>query len=74
VTPRYKHRDRLWGVELGAVDYVTMPFNVLELAPRIQGLLERIGRGEREELRREKLAEARALVESDRYGPTRTNN
>jgi DNA-binding response OmpR family regulator len=45
------------GLELGAVDYITKPFDPLELAPRLLGLLERLGRGERELLRHEKLSE-----------------
>jgi DNA-binding response OmpR family regulator len=42
---------------------VTKPFHPLELAPLIRALLARVRRGEREEVRREKLAELRALVE-----------
>jgi hypothetical protein len=44
---------------------VTKPFNPLELAPLVLDLLERIERGERDELRGEKLAELRSLMETD---------
>ena len=47
------------------MDYVTKPFNPLELAPLVRELLARIARGERDELRREKLGELRALMESE---------
>jgi DNA-binding response OmpR family regulator len=50
---------------LGGVDYVTKPFNPLELAPLVRELLGRIDKGERDELRGEKLAELRALMDND---------
>jgi DNA-binding response OmpR family regulator len=52
-------------LDIGGVDYVTKPFNPLELAPLVQGLLDRIDRGERDELRAEKLSELRSLMESE---------
>lgn len=63
LTARAEVRDRARGLDLGGLDYITKPFNPLELAPLIRALLARVERGEREELRREKLAELRALVE-----------
>ena len=63
LTARAEVRDRARGLDLGGLDYVTKPFNPVELAPLIRALLARVERGEREELRREKLAELRALVE-----------
>jgi len=65
LTARAEFRDRARGLDIGGVDYVTKPFNPLELAPLVRGLLERIQRGERDELRREKLAELRSLMESE---------
>jgi hypothetical protein len=44
---------------------VTKPFNPLELAPLVVELLERIERGERDELRGEKLSELRSLLEAE---------
>jgi DNA-binding response OmpR family regulator len=49
----------------GPVGYLTKPFNPLELAPLVRDLLARIERGERDELRGEKLAELRSLMDSD---------
>src|ERR687886_1051111 len=63
LTARAEFRDRARGLDIGGVDYVTKPFNPLELAPLVENLLERLGRGERDELRGEKLAELRALME-----------
>jgi DNA-binding response OmpR family regulator len=63
LTARAEFRDRARGLDIGGIDYVTKPFNPLELAPLVRDLLERIRRGERDNLRGEKLAELRALME-----------
>ena len=65
LTARAEFRDRARGLDIGGVDYVTKPFNPLELAPLVRDLLGRIERGERDDLRGEKLAELRALMETD---------
>jgi DNA-binding response OmpR family regulator len=65
LTARAELRDRARGIDLGGVDYVTKPFNPVELAPLVRDLLERVSRGERDDLRREKLAELRVLLERD---------
>ncbi len=65
LTARAEFRDRAKGLDIGGVDYVTKPFNPLELAPLVRDLLERIERGERDELRTEKLSELRSLMESE---------
>jgi DNA-binding response OmpR family regulator len=63
LTARAEFRDRAKGLDIGGVDYITKPFNPLELAPLVRDLLSRIERGERDQLRREKLADLRALME-----------
>lgn len=63
LTARAELRDRARGIDLGGVDYITKPFNPVELAPLVRGLLGRVGAGERDELRREKLAELRSLLD-----------
>ena len=65
LTARAEFRDRARGLDIGGVDYVTKPFNPLELAPLVRQLLERIEKGERDELRGEKLAELRSLMDSE---------
>ena len=62
LTARAEFRDRARGLDIGGVDYITKPFNPVELAPLVRGLLDRLDRGERDELRREKLTELRALM------------
>jgi DNA-binding response OmpR family regulator len=62
LTARAELRDRARGLELGGVDYITKPFNPVELASIVEALLERVRRGERDELRREKIAELRDLL------------
>jgi CheY-like chemotaxis protein len=54
LTARAEFRDRARGLDIGGVDYVTKPFNPLELAPLVE-----------DELRHEKLAELRALMEGE---------
>jgi DNA-binding response OmpR family regulator len=63
LTARAEFRDRARGLDIGGVDYVTKPFNPLELAPLVRELLARIERGERDELRGEKLADLRSLMD-----------
>jgi DNA-binding response OmpR family regulator len=65
LTARAEFRDRARGLDIGGVDYVTKPFNPLELAPLVEDVLARVERGEREQLRREKLAELRLLMETE---------
>ncbi len=62
LTARAEVRDRARGLNIGGIEYVTKPFNPLELAPLIETLLERIRRDGLDLLRGEKLAELRALV------------
>ena len=62
VTPLSQYR--LYGLALGAVDYITLPCNPRELASRVRALLTSTP----EELhgsRRERIAEVKALMERD---------
>jgi two-component system alkaline phosphatase synthesis response regulator PhoP len=65
LTARAELRDRARGIDLGGVDYVTKPFNPVELAPLVRDLLSRVSRGERDDLRREKLSDLRAALERE---------
>jgi DNA-binding response OmpR family regulator len=62
LTARAELRDQARGLELGGVDYVTKPFNPIDLAPLIENLVARVSRGESQELRRERLAELRQML------------
>jgi DNA-binding response OmpR family regulator len=65
LTARAELRDQARGLELGGVDYVTKPFNPLDLAPLVEDLLERVSRGESQDLRRERLAELRHMLDGE---------
>jgi len=63
LTARAEVRDRVRGLDLGGIDYLTKPFNPLELAPLVRQLLERVDRGERGKVRLERIAELRGLID-----------
>ena len=65
LTARAELRDRARGIDLGGLEYVTKPFNPIELAPIVQGLLDRVERGEVDQLRHQKLAALRSLIEQN---------
>jgi CheY-like chemotaxis protein len=53
LSARAADEDRLRAQELGAVGYVVKPFDPIELAGVVRDVLERVSRGERDELNRE---------------------
>ena len=55
LTARSEDMDKLMGFEYGADDYVTKPFNILELKARIRALLRRAGSERRAEKEEETL-------------------
>jgi len=57
LTARAESADFLRGYELGAVGYVSKPFDPTTLGSTLHDVLERLQRGERDELRRERLEE-----------------
>ena len=63
LTARAEFRDRARGLDIGGVDYITKPFNPVELAPLVRELIHRVDLGEREDVRREKIAELRDLID-----------
>jgi DNA-binding response OmpR family regulator len=63
LTARADLRDRVRGMDAGGLDYVTKPFNPVELASHIRDVVDAVARGEREQLRLERIAELRALFE-----------
>lgn len=62
LTARAESRDHSRGLDLGGVEYMTKPFNPLELAPLLRAVLARIEAGECESLRVEKVQELRSLM------------
>ena len=65
LTARAEIRDRAKGIDLGGVDYVTKPFNPVELAPLVRGLLDRVHRGEQDHVRRSKIEELRRILDGN---------
>jgi two-component system alkaline phosphatase synthesis response regulator PhoP len=63
LTARADIRDRARGIDLGGLDYVTKPFNPVELATLVRAVVDAVERGEREQLLGEKVAELRELFE-----------
>ena len=53
LSARAAQEDRLRAQELGAVGYVVKPFDPLELSGTVRDVLERVAKGEREQLNRE---------------------
>jgi DNA-binding response OmpR family regulator len=64
LTARADLRDRVRGMDVGGLDYVTKPFNPVELASHVRDVVDAVARGEREQLRMERIAELRALFET----------
>ena len=52
LTAKVDDMDKLMGFDHGADDYLTKPFNILELKARIRALLRRFGAGEKQETNR----------------------
>ncbi len=49
LTAKVEDTDKILGLELGADDYITKPFNVRELVARLRAVLRRTGRGPAEQ-------------------------
>ena len=64
LTARADLRDRARGMDLGGLDYITKPFNPVDLANLVRDVVGAVERGEREALRGEKIAELRTLFET----------
>ncbi|MDQ3993350.1 MAG: response regulator [Actinomycetota bacterium] len=64
LTARADVRDRARGIDLGGLEYVTKPFNPVELAALVRQVVAAVERGERDDVRAEKIAELRALFET----------
>jgi DNA-binding response OmpR family regulator len=64
LTARADLRDRVRGLDVGGLDYVTKPFNPVELAVLVQEVVDAVERGEREQLRTERVAELKSLFDA----------
>ena len=51
LTARADLRDRARGMDIGGIDYVTKPFNPVELASTVRGVVDAVANGDRDVLR-----------------------
>ncbi len=49
LTAKGEDMDKILGLEYGADDYITKPFNILEIKARIKAIMRRMGRTEKEQ-------------------------
>ena len=64
LTARADLRDRARGIDVGGLDYVTKPFNPVELAALVRNVVGAVERGDRDAVRSEKVAELRRLFDA----------
>jgi len=65
LTARADLRDRARGMDAGGIDYVTKPFNPVELASVVRGVVDAVANGNGETLRSERLDQLRTLFGTD---------
>ena len=64
LTARSEDADMLMGFESGADDYVTKPFNILELKARIRAMLRRSGAASEKTAQKEQLSVGHIVLDS----------
>ncbi len=65
LTARSEDADKIVGFECGADDYITKPFNILELKARIRALLRRAGAAEQKEKETGRLEVGAIALDAD---------
>ena len=65
LTARSEDADKIIGFECGADDYITKPFNILEVKARIRALLRRAGQTAQQEKVANRLARGSIVVDCD---------
>lgn len=65
LTARSEDADKIIGFECGADDYITKPFNILELKARIRAMLRRAGSAEKKEKENDRLTVGVITLEPD---------
>jgi len=65
LTARSEDADKIIGFECGADDYITKPFNILELKARIRALLRRAGQVAQQEREANRLARGSIVIDTD---------
>jgi two-component system cell cycle response regulator len=62
LTARADIRDRARGLGVGGLDYITKPFNPVDLAALVEDVVGAVERGDHEQLRAEKISELRETL------------
>ena len=65
LTARSEDADKIIGFECGADDYITKPFNILEVKARIRALLRRAGQTAQQEKAANRLARGAIVIDTD---------
>ena len=65
LTAKSEDADKIMGFESGADDYITKPFNILELKARIRAMLRRAGASTQKEVRRTLLTAGHISLDSE---------
>lgn len=65
LTAKSEDADKIMGFESGADDYVTKPFNILELKARIRAMLRRSGAATQKTVQKEHLAVGHISLDSE---------
>lgn len=65
LTARSEDADKIIGFECGADDYITKPFNILEVKARIRALLRRAGQTAQQEKMANRLARGFIVIDTD---------
>ena len=65
LTARSEDADKIIGFECGADDYITKPFNILEVKARIRALLRRAGQTAQQEKVANRLARGSIVIDTD---------
>ncbi len=64
LTARSEDADKIIGFECGADDYITKPFNILEVKARIRALLRRAGQTAQQERAANRLAKGAIVIDT----------
>lgn len=65
LTAKSEDADKIMGFESGADDYITKPFNILELKARIRAMLRRVGAAAQKEPQRTMLTAGHISLDSE---------
>ena len=65
LTAKSEDADKIMGFESGADDYITKPFNILELKARIRAMLRRAGTSTQREVKRTRLTAGHISLDSE---------